>query len=91
VLFRSAVPKGGDWLFSVRDNGIGIESEYQGRIFTIFQRLHTRRQYSGNGIGLSIAKRIVERHGGTISVDSKLGEGSTFCFTLPIKEQKTHR
>jgi PAS domain S-box-containing protein len=89
--FRSAAPpqiviraelKDEDWLYSIQDNGIGIEMQYGDRVFQMFQRLHERGKYEGSGIGLAIAKRILDRHGGKIWLESQVGAGTTFFFTL---------
>ncbi len=79
----SSRKQGDMWLFAVQDNGIGIESKHFERVFIIFQRLHARDKYEGTGIGLALCKKIIERHGGQISITSELGQGTRFSFTLP--------
>ena len=72
-----------EYIFSIKDNGIGIDKKHLERIFTIFQRLHTREEYEGTGIGLAISQRILQKHRGKIWAESELGKGTTFYFTIP--------
>ncbi len=84
----SSIRKNGNFVIRVKDNGIGIDPQYNEKIFMIFQRLHNREDYPGTGIGLAICKRIVERHGGAIWVESKFGKGSTFHISIPAREEE---
>ena len=87
VIRVETVRDDGHWRFAVRDNGIGIAPEYFDKVFVIFQRLHSRADYPGTGLGLAICKKIVDRYGGRIWIESTVGQGTTFYFTLPVKTE----
>jgi chemotaxis family two-component system sensor kinase Cph1 len=91
VIQIDAEKKDHEWVFAVSDNGIGIPAESWQDIFVIFRRLHTRDEYAGNGIGLSICKKIVERHGGKIWIEAQAAPGCRFKFTLPVEVPKAAR
>jgi light-regulated signal transduction histidine kinase (bacteriophytochrome) len=90
VIHVEAQERDRDWLFSVRDNGIGIDPKFKEQIFGVFKRLHTAAEYPGTGMGLAICQRVVERAGGRIWVEAEPGRGSTFYFTLPRADAAGH-
>jgi light-regulated signal transduction histidine kinase (bacteriophytochrome) len=85
VIRVSAQWRAAEWVFAVKDNGIGVDPEFASRLFVLFHRLHAHADYPGTGIGLAVCKKIVERHGGRIWVESAPGQGASFYFTIPAQ------
>jgi signal transduction histidine kinase len=87
VVVRAEHEDNGRWRISVADNGIGIAEQHRDQIFSMFRRLHSSEEYAGMGVGLAVCRRVVDLHGGQLTVDSTVGEGSTFTFTLPAGDE----